>query len=306
MQDDATVKQCKVMVGLGEDACREGSGIEKRHTSFERGKGEDDGDGRFVQGRSVLYMPGSNARALEKGKTLPADGLILDLEDAVAPDCKAQGARASRRKRSGPEGYGKRELLLRVNAMNTPWGYEDLIAAAHSGADAVLLPKVDSADTVRQAEAVLEAAGAPSDLSPLVHDGDGERNPERPADRRRQPTFWWAWSMGTSDLAKELHCAHTAMRLPMVHVAGGCASSRRALQTLPSSTVSHLDLSDDEGFRASVRTRRGARIRRQNADSPEDDRGCKRGFRPHGGGGGAIADESSRRSMWQRRRARAL
>ncbi|PKN49499.1 MAG: CoA ester lyase, partial [Deltaproteobacteria bacterium HGW-Deltaproteobacteria-20] len=118
----------------------------------------------FRPRRSVLYMPGSNARALEKGKTLPVDGLILDLEDAVAPDAKVV-AREQVVKAVREGGYGKRELLVRVNGMNTPWGYEDLMAAASSGADAVLLPKVDSADAVRQAEAVLDAAGAPKGLA---------------------------------------------------------------------------------------------------------------------------------------------
>ena len=111
--------------------------------------------------RSVLYMPGSNARALEKGRSLPADGLILDLEDAVAPDAKAT-ARDTIAQALATGGYGGRELIVRVNGLNTPWGYDDLRMAAASGADAVLLPKVESADAVRQAEAVLRSAGAPA------------------------------------------------------------------------------------------------------------------------------------------------
>ena len=95
--------------------------------------------------RSVLYMPGSNARALDKARSLPADGLILDLEDAVAPDAKATGRQQIvEHVRAG--GYGRRELILRVNALNSPWGFEDLVAAATSGVDAVLLPKIESAD----------------------------------------------------------------------------------------------------------------------------------------------------------------
>ena len=91
--------------------------------------------------RSVLYMPGSNARALEKGRGLPADGLILDLEDAVAPDAK-ELARGQVCEAVGAGGYGRRELVIRVNGLDTPWGLDDLIAAAKSGADAILLPKV--------------------------------------------------------------------------------------------------------------------------------------------------------------------
>ena len=81
-------------------------------------------------------MPGSNARALEKGRSLPADGLILDLEDAVAPDAKRDGAAGDRRRAARRGGYGWRELIVRVNGLDTPWGYADLVAMAHAGADA--------------------------------------------------------------------------------------------------------------------------------------------------------------------------
>src|SRR2546423_8985353 len=109
--------------------------------------------------RSVLYMPGSNARALEKARGLPADALIFDLEDAVAPDAKAK-ARETVAGATAAGGYGRRETLLRVNALASPWGYEDLCAAARMKIDGVLLPKVESADAVRQAAAVLPEAGA--------------------------------------------------------------------------------------------------------------------------------------------------
>ena len=112
----------------------------------------------------MLYMPGSNARALEKGKGLPADALILDLEDAVAPDAKST-AREQVVAATREGGYGYRELLIRTNPLSSPWGYEDLRAAAKSGADAVLLPKVESASMVHEALAVLDSAGAPTDLA---------------------------------------------------------------------------------------------------------------------------------------------
>ncbi len=101
--------------------------------------------------RSILYMPGSNARALEKGRTLAADGLILDLEDAVAPDVK-ETARDQIIDAIGQGGYAMRELIVRVNGMNTPWGLDDMNAVATMGADAVLLPKVESAGAVHRAE----------------------------------------------------------------------------------------------------------------------------------------------------------
>ena len=91
--------------------------------------------------RSVLYMPGSNARALEKAKTLAADGLILDLEDAVAPDAK-DSARKQVVEAVKAGGFGKREVFVRINGIDTPWNAEDLTAAAHAGPDAILIPKI--------------------------------------------------------------------------------------------------------------------------------------------------------------------
>lgn len=97
--------------------------------------------------RSVLYMPGSNARALEKAKTLPADGVILDLEDSVAPDAK-EAARKQVADVVKAGGFGAREVFIRVNAVDTPWHAEDLAAAAQAGPDAILVPKVQAAETL--------------------------------------------------------------------------------------------------------------------------------------------------------------
>ena len=108
--------------------------------------------------RSMLYMPGSNARALEKGKGLPADALILDLEDAVAPDAK-EAARHQIGEAVKAGGYGHRELIVRVNGLTTPWGRDDLTAACGFAVDAVLLPKVENADTVRRAKSSWMARG---------------------------------------------------------------------------------------------------------------------------------------------------
>ena len=97
--------------------------------------------------RSVLYMPGANTRALEKARTLPADALIFDLEDAVAPDAK-EAARANVCAAAGSGAYGKREIAIRANGLATPWGRDDLAAIARSGAHAALIPKVENAATV--------------------------------------------------------------------------------------------------------------------------------------------------------------
>jgi citrate lyase subunit beta / citryl-CoA lyase len=200
--------------------------------------------------RSVLYMPGANTRALEKARGLPADALILDLEDAVAPDAKAQ-ARANVAQALAQGGYGKRELVLRVNGLATPWGHADLAAAAAMPLDAVLLPKVESADAVRQAEAVLAGAGAPESVAvwcmmetplAMLHAEEIAGASPRVA----------CLVMGTSDLAKDLQARHTRDRLPMLTSLGLCLLAARAYRLAILDGV-HLDLADDEGFAAACR-----------------------------------------------------
>ena len=97
--------------------------------------------------RSILYMPGSNARALEKAKTLPADGVILDLEDSVAPEAK-EAARQQVTDAVKAGGFGAREVFIRVNGVDTPWHADDLAAAAHAVPDAIVIPKISSPDTL--------------------------------------------------------------------------------------------------------------------------------------------------------------
>ena len=109
--------------------------------------------------RSALYMPGSNARALEKAKALPADALILDLEDAVAPDLKA-AARGQACVAVSGGGYGGRELVIRINGLDTPWGEADLAAAAAAAPDAILVPKVSSAEALAAVGLRLRKLGA--------------------------------------------------------------------------------------------------------------------------------------------------
>lgn len=195
--------------------------------------------------RSVLYMPGSNARALEKGRGLPADGLIFDLEDAVAPDAKA-AARGNIAAALAAGGYGKREIIVRVNGLNTPWGYDDLIMAAQSGAHGVALPKVESADAARQADAILRAAGAPDDLRLwcMIETPFGVLNAKEIAGSTPRLA---GLIMGTSDLAKDLRAAHTALRLPMIVSLGTCLLAARAYGLAILDGV-HLDLNDDAGF----------------------------------------------------------
>jgi len=200
--------------------------------------------------RSILYMPGSNARALEKGRSLAADGLILDLEDAVAPDAK-ETARIQIIDALKGGGYGHRELIIRVNAMDTPWGKEDITAMATSGAHGILLPKVDSANMVREAEALMVASNAPDDMTiwTMMETPRGVLHSEEIA--FSSPRMG-AFVMGTSDLAKDLHCAHTRERVPMVTSLGLCMLAARAAGIAIIDGV-HLDLADDEGFDYSCR-----------------------------------------------------
>ena len=227
--------------------------------------------------RSVLYMPGSNARALEKGRSLPADGLILDLEDAVAPDAKA-AARDTIAQALAAGGYGGRELIVRVNGLGTPWGYDDLRMAAASGADAVLLPKVESADAVRQAEAVLRAAGAPvgQTIWCMMETPLGILNVKEIASA--SPAVG-ALVLGTSDLAKDLHAAHTAQRLPMITSLGLCLLAARAYGLAVLDGV-HLDLNDDEGFAASCRQGRELGFDGKTLIHPKTIAACNAAFAP--------------------------
>jgi citrate lyase subunit beta/citryl-CoA lyase len=195
-------------------------------------------------------MPGSNARALEKAKSLPADALIFDLEDAVAPDAKA-GAREQVCAALRAGGYAPRETIIRVNALATPWGQADLVAAAVAGADAVLIPKIESADAVRQALTVLNDADAPPDL-PVWCMMETPRAMLRAEEIAEAHPRVACLVMGTSDLAKELHAAHTPLRLPMITALGLCLLAARACGLAILDGV-HLDLEDDAGFAAACR-----------------------------------------------------
>lgn len=200
--------------------------------------------------RSVLYMPGSNARALEKAQTLPADALIFDLEDAVAPDAKPT-ARQQVVTALAQRDYGRRERIVRVNGLNTPWGYADLEAMARSGADAVALPKVESADALCQAESILAAAAAPDDLAlwAMIETPRGVLSVTAIAAATPRLA---ALVMGTSDLVKELRAVHTRDREPVITSLGLCLLAARAHDLAILDGV-HLDLEDADGFAASCR-----------------------------------------------------
>ncbi|MEU9115136.1 CoA ester lyase [Streptomyces sp. NPDC048483] len=164
--------------------------------------------------RSVLYMPGANERALEKAKSLPADALILDLEDAVAPDAKADARKRVAAAAASGE-YGHREVTIRVNGPGTAWHADDLRAAAEAGPDAVVVPKVESAATVREVERALEAAGAPDRTAiwAMVETPRAMLDARAVAGASERLTVL---VMGTNDLAKELHAEHVPGRAPLL------------------------------------------------------------------------------------------
>lgn len=169
--------------------------------------------------RSVLYMPGANERALEKAKTLPADALILDLEDAVAPDAKVA---ARERVCAAVGSYGRREVTIRVNALDTPWHADDLRAVGAAGPAAVVVPKVGSAADVRAIEAALPE---PVAIWAMI---------ETPAAVLRCAEIAAASSrltvlvLGTNDLAKELQATPGPGRAPLLAALSSCVLAARA------------------------------------------------------------------------------
>ena len=195
--------------------------------------------------RSVLFMPGSNPRALDKARTLPADGLIFDLEDAVAPEAK-EGARTIVAAALAAGGHKPREVVLRVNALDTVWGHADLAAAATLPLDAVLLPKVENADRVRASLALLDASGAPPDL-PVWCMIETPKGVLAAAEIAAASPRVGALVMGTSDLTTDLHARTRRDRLPLLTALELVLLAARAQRVAALDGV-HLDLADEDGF----------------------------------------------------------
>jgi citrate lyase subunit beta/citryl-CoA lyase len=199
--------------------------------------------------RSALYVPGANARALEKIAGLDADVVVVDLEDAVAPaakeDARAAAVAAIRR------GLGRAEIVLRVNGAGTPWAEADLAAAASSGADAVLLPKVDGPELVREAERRLASAGAPGSMA-LWAMIETPRGVLRAAEVALASPRLACLVAGTSDLVKDLRARHTPGRSEVLLALSTIVLSARASGLAALDGV-HLDLADDAGLAAACR-----------------------------------------------------
>ena len=201
--------------------------------------------------RSVLYMPGANERALEKAKGIDADALILDLEDAVAPDAKPEARdRVCAAVTSGE--YGHRELAIRVNGIGTEWHDADIAAAATAGPDAVLVPKVNSAAEVRQLVAALEAAGAPEStkLWAMIETPVALLHAEEICAAHDRLTVI---VMGTNDVVNETYGLHVPGRNPLVLTALSLSllAARAAGKIIIDGVYN--DVKDLEGFDAEAR-----------------------------------------------------
>ena len=180
--------------------------------------------------RSVLFMPGSNARALEKARTLPTDAIVIDLEDAVAPDAKA-GARTQAVEAIKAGGFGPREVVLRANAPDTPWFEADLAAAAEARADAVAVPKISDPETLLMIGRRLDALGAPRSVKvwAMIETPLAVLRADRIALTARDPVTRLAvLMMGTNDLSKETGARILPGRAPMLAWLSTCVLAAKA------------------------------------------------------------------------------
>ncbi|TMJ01943.1 MAG: CoA ester lyase [Alphaproteobacteria bacterium] len=199
--------------------------------------------------RSVLYMPGSNARALEKAKTLPVDGVILDLEDAVAPDAK-ESARDQVVAAVKAGGFGAREVFIRVNGIDTPWFADDLHAAVAAAPDAILIPKISSADQPERIGARLLSlhANQRTRIWAMIETPTAVFNVRAiAASAKDSETRLAGFVMGTNDLAKETRARILPGRAPMAAWLTTCVLAAREFGIDILDGV-YNDIADAQGF----------------------------------------------------------
>jgi citrate lyase subunit beta / citryl-CoA lyase len=202
--------------------------------------------------RSVLYMPGANTKALEKAQTLPADCLILDLEDAVAPDAK-EDARKAVCAAVSKRAYGAREVIIRVNSLSTPWGKEDVKAAVGAAPDAILFPKISNASEVEAADEAMAAAGARKKMAlwAMIETPKAILNIADIA-RASKRTRLSAFVMGTNDLAKETRARLTPGREGFFAALSLAVTAARAYELAVIDGVFN-DIADEAGFAEACR-----------------------------------------------------
>ena len=180
----------------------------------------------FRPRRSALYLPASNAKALVKARSLPCDVVILDLEDAVAPEFKAE-ARAAAVAAVAEGGFGARELVVRANGLNTPWGRDDLAAIAAAGPDAVLVPKVNSPEDILAYDALLASAPPTMKLWAMIETCACVPQVDAIA-ACAADTRLAAFVMGTNDLAKEMRAQLRPGRAPFLPILSLTVAAARA------------------------------------------------------------------------------
>ena len=199
--------------------------------------------------RSVLYMPAANERALEKAKGIPADAIIFDLEDAVSPAAK-DTARAQAVAAANSGEYGRRELTIRCNGLDTPWGAADVAAASKACVSAVVIPKVSSAKELDAVSAAMDAAGAPAEMMiwAMIETPTAILDARAICSHPRVAVL----VMGTNDLAKELRAAQVPGRAPLVpHLATALLAAREAGKPVLDGVYN--DIKNAEGFAAECR-----------------------------------------------------
>jgi citrate lyase subunit beta / citryl-CoA lyase len=230
--------------------------------------------------RSMLYMPGSNARAIEKARELPADGVILDLEDAVAPDAKAQ-AREMVVQGLQKGGFGGREVLVRINGLDTAWWRDDPSVAA-SGSDALLLPKVSTPEQLRELARHFVGVGAEARIRvwAMMETPLAMLNAREIAAAALDPATRLAgFVMGTNDLAKETRARIVPGRAPMLPWLMACVAAARAYGLAILDGV-YNELGDLEGFSAECRQARDLGFDGKTLIHPQQIAPCNAAFSP--------------------------
>jgi citrate lyase subunit beta/citryl-CoA lyase len=222
-------------------------------------------------------VPGSNARALGKAGSLECDGLILDLEDSVAPEAK-ESARTAVAAAVAARGFAGQEVLVRVNAPGTPWFEPDVAAFARAGVDGVVLPKAESPDSVAKAAALLQASGAPPSLALwlMIETPRGVLAADALAGAHPSVAGLVA---GTSDLTRELHARHVPGREPLLYALSAIVLAARA-HSLAALDGVHLVLDDESAFAAACRQARNLGFDGKTLVHPRTIEAANRAFSP--------------------------
>jgi citrate lyase subunit beta/citryl-CoA lyase len=230
--------------------------------------------------RSVLYMPGSNARAMEKARTLPADAVIFDLEDAVAPDAKAQ-ARELIAQALKQGGFGRREVLVRINGLDTAWWRDDLAVAA-AKPDAVLVPKISTPEQLREVAKHLVGVRAEADIRiwAMMETPLAMLNARKiAAAAREDDTRLAGFVMGTNDLAKDTRARLLPGRAPMLPWLMNCVAAARAFGIDILDGV-YNDIGNAEGFAAECAQARDLGFDGKTLIHPQQIAPCNEAFSP--------------------------